>query len=633
MGVNGVGNSPIRFTGMASGLDTEAIVKQMMAGDKAKIDKINQNKQTVLWKQEAYREIIDDINSIKSKYFDVLSDDYMLSSNAFSGFDVSYSKDNVTKVTATTGAAEGDYTVEVVQLAKQASVKGSTLITNENKSEPVGSFDDWKDSVITFNVKGTDTSITLGNSFTDMDSLINDINEKISANIDLKGNISVSNDLGAVKLNTISNDTIKIVSSTATDLSAFAGKVLNPTTSTKLTDLDTTGTGNQELTLDLKYYGTTTQIKLDNTSGDKTINDLIQQISNYTSGEVVASFSELTGELTFSTMGTGSSSAIEVTAIHGGLSDAVNINNGLKDNGEDAIAKITPPGSTESTTVTKASNKFSIDNVNYELTKKDTSVVTIAPNVDETFDKVKGFIDKYNDLVGKISSKLEEKKSYSYKPLTAEEKEGMEKEEIEKWEKKAKEGILRNDGALEKMLSSLRSSFFDSVDGAGIAFSKKQLGLDTSADIGQRGKILIKDAEKFKQVLASNGEQVMRLFTKNSDISYNRSLSETDKKDRYDNSGIFQRLSDIMEDNISTFRDNDGRKGILLDKAGIKEDTSFINNMLSKQIETKDKLIKELTSKMFEKENRLYQRFAKLEQAMNGLNSQSSWLASQLGGV
>ncbi len=637
MGVNGVGNSPIRFTGMASGMDTESIVKQMLSADKAKMQKVDQNRQTIMWKQEAYREIIDDLNSLKSKYFDVLSEDNILSSKAFSGFDVSYSKENVTKVSANAGAVAGDYTVNVKKIAETAKIKGSTLITDGNKSGAV-TLDDWNNAEITFNVNGKDTKITLGTTAADINALVSDINNKITANSELNGNITVSVDAGVVKFNTITNRNIKIIDAKKNDNTDLAGlinlkdKLLNPNSDTKLSDLKSSLGGDSSITLDLRVDGVDYSIELNNKDDDKTISDLINAISDKTKGKVTGRISELTGEFTLETTSTGASTSLEI--VNSGTTD---LRTGLNLNvesttGKDSEVEITPPGG-GTTTVTRSTNKFSIDNVNYELTKVDNSVVTIAPNVDKTFEKVSGFIDKYNELVGKISSKLEEKKTYSYKPLTAEEKEGMEKEEIEKWEKKAKEGILRNDGALEKMLSSLRSAFFGKVEGAGIGFSKSELGLDTSADVGQRGKIIIKDAEKFKEALANKGEQVMRLFTKSSDIGYSRTLSATDRETRYNNSGIFQRLSDIIEDNISTYRDDNGNKGVLLQKAGIKNDTSFINNMLTKQIETKDKLIKELNSKMFDKENRLYQQFAKLEQAMNGMNAQSNWLASQLGGA
>ena len=50
-------NNTIRFNGMNSGLDTEAIVNAMTAATKLKITKQNRKAITLKWKQEAYQSI------------------------------------------------------------------------------------------------------------------------------------------------------------------------------------------------------------------------------------------------------------------------------------------------------------------------------------------------------------------------------------------------------------------------------------------------------------------------------------------------------------------------------------------------------------------------------------------------
>ena len=92
--------------------------------------------------------------------------------------------------------------------------------------------------------------------------------------------------------------------------------------------------------------------------------------------------------------------------------------------------------------------------------------------------------------------------------------------------------------------------------------------------------------------------------------------------------GIFQRLNDTIEEYTKPF----GEKGILLKKAGIKGNTTEFNNLLSEQMIQKDKIITELNKKLATKETNYYTMFARLEKAMNQMNSQSSWLTQQLGG-
>ena len=57
------------FSGLASGVDTESMVEQMLAGTQNKIDKQNAIKQQIEWKQEIYRDIISQINTFHDKYF------------------------------------------------------------------------------------------------------------------------------------------------------------------------------------------------------------------------------------------------------------------------------------------------------------------------------------------------------------------------------------------------------------------------------------------------------------------------------------------------------------------------------------------------------------------------------------
>lgn len=631
--IDGVSRNPLRITGMASGIDTDEVVKGMLLSDKNKIDKVNKDRQTIQWKQELYREIIDDVNEFKNSYFDVLGDDYILGESTFAGFDETSSSSSVATATASTGAIVGDYTVNVTKLADEAEIAGSTLITNDNKSSAFN-LANWDGNDIGFDVNGTAYQINLDGGLADVNAVKDNINLKISQNSNLSGKISASVSGGVIKFNVISsNETIKIDGASTTvvsDLDNLKGKVLNPSAGTNLKDLNSAIADTDDLQLDITYDGTNKIITIED-AGTKSIDDIIEQISDETSGKVIASFSELTGQFTLKTSETGSAKSLQVNSIDADLQSAIGISAGGVNYGQDADVTITPPGAAGGTQVIKSTNSFSIDNMSYSINTTGVTTVTVTSNVDDTFEKIEGFIGKYNEIIEKISSKLEEKKSYSYKPLTDEQKESMSEDEIEKWEKKAKEGLLRNDNSLNNMLMALRQSFFDSVEGSGIAFSKNEIGLDTSEDVTQRGKIIIKDANKFKEALKNKGQQIMRLFVKRSDTSYSRNMSASDRKNRYDEEGIFQRIKDIIEDNIGTYRDSSGKKGILIERAGIKNDTTLFTNALTKQIQEKDSLIKELNRKMYEKENRYYIQFSKLEQAMNQINAQSNWLYSQMG--
>ncbi|WML35500.1 flagellar filament capping protein FliD [Clostridium sp. OS1-26] len=304
----------------------------------------------------------------------------------------------------------------------------------------------------------------------------------------------------------------------------------------------------------------------------------------------------------------------------------------------DGSFTITEPGGV-ATTVTQSSNNFTIDGVNYKIdpsaANNSTATLNVAPNTDATLNKIKDFISKYNDLIGKINTKTDEKRQYSYKPLSDDEKKALkdqgQEDKITELENKAKQGLLKNDLTLSNMASQMRTAFYDAVKDAGI--NLYDIGLSTSDDTTQRGKIII-DEDKLKQALQTDGDKIAKLFTQKSTSKpyYSPTMSNTDRATRYSEEGIFQRISDIIQDSVRMSRDSQGNKGILIEKAGVQGDITDTRGLIPKQLQEKDDLIKSLTDKLSDKEDQYYKKFSAMEQALQKLNSQSQWLAQQLGG-
>ena len=144
------------------------------------------------------------------------------------------------------------------------------------------------------------------------------------------------------------------------------------------------------------------------------------------------------------------------------------------------------------------------------------------------------------------------------------------------------------------------------------------------------GKTPIFDEAKLKDALQTRGNQVVNLFSQTSVKIpiYSSALSADDRVKRNSDQGIFQRINDIFEDNTKTT----GKKGLLLEKAGIKGNYTEFNNLLTTDMVNKQKYIDLMKTRMATKEDQYYSQFAKLETAMNKMNSQSSWIAQQMGG-
>ena len=527
--------SNLKISGISSGLDTEAIVKALMDAETVKLDKAKQQRQSLEWKQEAYRDIINDLNEFKNTYFNVTkSISNMMSSSTYSSFTVSSSDptNSIVKASGSSSAMPGTYNIKNISLATKASYRGSSLqgIDTSDKASTLFSSD--QSSAVNFSINGIEFSYDFS-------------------------------DTGADK--------------------------------------------------------------------DMTINKLMSEIS--AKAEVSFKYSQLTQSFSIESLKTGADQALSINETGGNFLTAFFGNSPVLSNGTDASATITDPTGA-SATITRPTNTFTIDGVAYNLIKEDTSPngvnMTLSENNDEVYNKISTFVEAYNKLIEKINAKLTEKKDYSYSPLTDAQKEEMKEDDIKKWEEKAKQGLIKSDSTLQSLLSDMRMAFYSQVSGSSISLS--DIGITTFSDYTKNGQLKI-DEDKLKKALDNDKDKIIELFTNVSESqpAYNASATSEDRTIRYNESGIFQRISDILQDNIRTTRDSRGYKGSLLEKAGLKGDVSEYSNAISKLIATQNERIDLISRQLEDKETYYYTIYSRLESTMTKLNSQSSWLSSMLG--
>ncbi|KPU44665.1 flagellar capping protein [Oxobacter pfennigii] len=724
----------IRLTGLATGLDVDSLVQQMMKAENIKMDKLKQQQQLTLWKQEAYRSIMDDINELKSTYFDVLkSDTYALSSTGYSLLKITSDSPNVATATGGAGAQAGTYSLTNIVVATKASYKSDKLI---NVREADNSFASLKieagvnDSItIKLNDKTYDIKLEAGEygTFDGTGTESTDLLKQIQYQMQQKGisdtEITVSSDGSRINFVAASGNDLEVTGNTVTGNSMIFNTAIN-SSNNKLTI--TIGSDSYIVTIDPGTYssnelftainnamvaaessgggtedisskiqaglspdGTRIQLYDSSNSGspsyinvsgaalyamgyssmsidvdmgtstkmsslvtgevsfeingkeisydfsgadkDRSVADIMRDISS--TAEVDVKYNELTKKFEMYSLTTGASQKFDPSTTidtEGSFLSSL-FGTATIVNGTNAEVTIKEPGGNE-VSVIRSSNNFTINGITYSLlsgttSNKSSATLTMTTDVDGAYNKIKSFIDKYNEVIENIQTKLNEKKDSEYTPLTDEQKSAMTEEQIEKWEAKAKEGLLRNDSSLENMLYNLRSAFYDTVKGAGVYLT--DLGISTSSNYSEGGKIIITES-KLKSALETKGVQVINFFAQNSNISYDPD-HRTDK-DRYSQVGIFQRVNDILKDYTRTTRSSSGQKGILVEIAGMKGDGSELSNDLYDQLVGQNRKITELSKKLYAKETSYYNKFSKLEAAMQKLNSQSNWLYSMLGG-
>lgn len=633
------GGNMIRITGLSSGLDIDALVKKMLLDQQTKIDSAKSDLQKTQWKQSAYQTIIKDIKSLQSSYFDVTGSNYILNKNMYAGFDVSSTDPTVAGVTPLSGATAGNYTVKVDKLAQSAQVTGATLNTQVNSPTAAN----WSGQDIAFS---DGSKITLDSGLIDVQSIVNNFNNKIAAQPTLAGKISASyikdsSGVESIKFSTTSA-TLQIASTNGTntttvvsDLNSIKDKpIVSVSSGTKLTALDSTLTGT--INLQFTYNGTQYTASVDNSAAGKngaaTIDDLNSAISSISGGAVTASVDGITGAFTLKTTATGSTSSISVDS--GNVLSALKLTAATSNAGSDAVVEITSPGTTTPTTLTESTNNFTLNNISYSLTNAGTTTATVTTDVDTVYNNITGFINKYNSIVDEIQTKLNEKTDSNYYPLTDAKKAAMSATDITNWETKAQQGILRNDDNLTNMLSSLRDAFTAAVNNAGLTFGTygpNALGIDTSDDITNGDKIMITDSQKLRDAIANHGDEIYKVFA---NVSTNTGTTSADLTTQYNENGIFKRVNDIITQYVG-ITGTSLNNAILTKYANNQDDYSIYGfsgtNTLADQIYQQNLVITNLNNDYSTKQEQYYLKFSQLESAMTTLNAQSTAMSSMFG--
>ncbi|MCI2252980.1 flagellar filament capping protein FliD [Domibacillus sp. PGB-M46] len=120
----------LRVGGMASGMDTESIIKDLMKAERIPLDKLKQKKQTLEWQRDDYRAM----NTLLLDFRTELTQ--MKLTSKYRSSSVTTSNESRVTATAATSAAQASYSIsEVEQLASAAYRVGSSV--SSSPSTPV----------------------------------------------------------------------------------------------------------------------------------------------------------------------------------------------------------------------------------------------------------------------------------------------------------------------------------------------------------------------------------------------------------------------------------------------------------------------------------------------------------------
>ena len=213
-------------------------------------------------------------------------------------------------------------------------------------------------------------------------------------------------------------------------------------------------------------------------------------------------------------------------------------------------------------------------------------------------------------MIAKTNEKLSEKRYRNYPALTDAQRKDMSESEVKLWEEKAKSGQLRGDSIVSSALSSMRSIMGDAVKGLdeGAFSTLASIGIKTASyeDGGllENGFLHI-DEKKLREALEEKPEQVINLFTSQSD-----DISEQ---------GIATRLYASVNASITRLTEKAGSEAYKVD-----------NSLMSKEIKTLEEQLERFEARMLMVEDRYWKQFTAMEKALADLQSQGNSITSML---
>lgn len=261
-------------------------------------------------------------------------------------------------------------------------------------------------------------------------------------------------------------------------------------------------------------------------------------------------------------------------------------------------------------TLTSSNTTLDVNGLSLNLVSASDKEVKVTVSNDSTavYDAIKDFVEQYNSALSEMNKYYYADSARGYDPLTDDQKEAMSDEEVEKWETKIKDSLLRRDSTLSGILETFRTSLNGITVKAsdGKTYSLANLGITTGKDYKEYGLLHIKGDEDDADY-ADSENTLQSMINSDPDI-----------------------VMEVMSGIVSNLYNNINKK--ISTTTTMKSALSFYNDKeMTKQMTQYKKDIKEWETKLSDMEDRYYKQFSAMETALSKLQSQQNSLASYLG--
>lgn len=260
------------------------------------------------------------------------------------------------------------------------------------------------------------------------------------------------------------------------------------------------------------------------------------------------------------------------------------------------------------------SNTFDINGLTITCngTTAENEVVTLSTKNDTSgiYDMIKGFIKEYSALINEMDKLYNAESAKGYEPLTDEEKEAMSESEIEKWESKIKDSLLRRDGTLNTVASAMKEIMMSGFEVNGKKMYLYDFGIETmgyfnAADNEKNAYHIYgdEDDEAFK----NESNKLMAMISSDPDavVGFFTQLSQK----------LYGKMFDLMKgtEYSSVYKVYEDKK-------------------MKEEYDDYTVKIAEAEKKLQAYEDKWYKKFASMETAMARMQSNASAVTALLGG-
>lgn len=262
---------------------------------------------------------------------------------------------------------------------------------------------------------------------------------------------------------------------------------------------------------------------------------------------------------------------------------------------------------------TSDTNTFNINGLTIKALATTGAGETLSINTDTDtqglYDKIKDFLTQYNEIINEITSLYNADSAKGYEPLTDDEKESMSESEIEKWETKIKDAILRKDSTLGTIQNTMTNAMMQTYTINGQTYSLASFGIQTlgylNASKNENYAYHI-DGDAEDSNTSGKTDKLMSALTNDPDtvIDFMKQLT----------SGLYNALDQQM-------------KGTNLRSTY----TIYNDKQMASEYKNYTTIIKQWEEKIQDYEDRYYSQFSKMEKSLAKLQSSTSSLTSLFG--